>query len=82
MKNIDKKRKVQLFIIFMIAIALLAGSVTYALIELNIIYRGNQENTISSCSLVFSCSSPQPVNNSEVKNNKIIFFFIFISFSI
>ena len=33
MKNIDKKRKVQLFIIFMIAIALLAGSVTYALIE-------------------------------------------------
>ena len=35
MKNIDKKRKVQLFIIFMIVIALLAGSVTYALIELN-----------------------------------------------
>ena len=50
MKNIDKKRKVQLFIIFMIVIALLAGSVTYALIELNIIYLGNQENTISSCS--------------------------------
>ena len=62
MKNIDKKRKVQLFIIFMIAIALLAGSVTYALIELNIIYRGNQENTISSCSFNIDIKENNPIN--------------------
>ena len=62
MKNIDKKRKVQLFIIFMIVIALLAGSVTYALIELNIIYRGNQENTISSCSFNIDIKENNPIN--------------------
>ena len=62
MKNIDKKRKIQLFIIFMIAIALLAGSVTYALIELNIIYRGNQENTISSCSFNIDIKENNPIN--------------------
>ena len=62
MKNIDKKRKVQLFIIFMITIALLAGSVTYALIELNIIYRGNQENTISSCSFNIDIKENNPIN--------------------
>ena len=62
MKNIDKKRKVQLFIIFMISIALLAGSVTYALIELNIIYRGNQENTISSCSFNIDIKENNPIN--------------------
>ena len=62
MKNIDKKRKVQLFIIFMITIALLAGSVTYALIELNIIYRGNQENTISSCSFNIDIKENSPIN--------------------
>ena len=62
MKNIDKKRKVQLFIIFMIAIALLAGSVSYALIELNIIYRGNQENTISSCSFNIDIKENNPIN--------------------
>ena len=62
MKNIDKKRKVQLFIIFMIAIALLAGCVTYALIELNIIYRGNQENTISSCSFNIDIKENNPIN--------------------
>ena len=62
LKNIDKKRKVQLFIIFMIVIALLAGSVTYALIELNIIYRGNQENTISSCSFNIDIKENNPIN--------------------
>ena len=62
MKNIDKKRKVQLFIIFMITIALLAGSVSYALIELNIIYRGNQENTISSCSFNIDIKENNPIN--------------------
>ena len=62
MKNIDKKRKVQLFIIFMIVIALLAGSVSYALIELNIIYRGNQENTISSCSFNIDIKENNPIN--------------------
>ena len=62
MKNIDKKRKIQLFIIFMIVIALLAGSVTYALIELNIIYRGNQENTISSCSFNIDIKENNPIN--------------------
>ena len=62
MKNIDKKRKVQLFIIFMIVIALLAGSVTYALFELNIIYRGNQENTISSCSFNIDIKENNPIN--------------------
>ena len=62
MKNIDKKRKIQLFIIFMIVIALLAGSVTYALIELNIIYRGNQEKTISSCSFNIDIKENNPIN--------------------
>ena len=62
MKNIDKKRKVQLFIIFMIVIALLAGSVTYALYQFDVIYKGNKENSISSCTFNIDIKENNPIN--------------------
>ena len=62
MKDITKKRKLQAFVLFMLALALIAGSVTYALYQFDVIYKGNKENGISSCTFNIDIKENNPIN--------------------
>ena len=62
MKDITKKRKLQAFVLFMLALALIAGSVTYALYQFDVIYKGNKENSISSCTFNIDIKENNPIN--------------------
>ena len=62
MKNITKKQRVQVFILFVLALALIAGSVTYALYQFDVIYFGVQDNTISSCGFNIDIKENKPIS--------------------